>query len=195
VSADGPGRQYLDALARELRVGWRYRRRALAEIAAHFDDVAECERRRGASAEEAERVAIRRLGAVGTVADEFSRSRRDALALARVRALGASAYLGAALVVACALLARLTVGDSDGHLGLETAAAIASAVAVMLIDRWPGRAGRARIALTCVSAVWIATTAALLTSGDVLFCGLTLLGVGAAVTLVYRARRLRWRPR
>jgi hypothetical protein len=195
VSEKGPGREYLEALARELRVSWRYRRRVIAEIAAHIDEAVERERRLGAGMEEAERVAVRRLGPVGTVADGLAGAHREAVAAARERALRTIASVGAAVVVACASLARLTTGDSDAHLGLEAAAAIAVAIAVLLIDVSQRASRHAGVALACVTAFWIATTAALVSDGEIAFCGITLLAVGAAATIVYGARRVRFRPR
>jgi hypothetical protein len=194
VSECGPGREFLDALARELRVGWRYRRRVIAELADHLDEAVERERRLGAGAEEAERVAIRRLGAVGVVADRLVAARREAVALARERALGTLVTIVAALVVACASVARAATGDSDAHLGVEAAAAIAGAVAVLLTDACPRASRRVGIALVGVIAVLIAAATVVASDGDVTFCGLTLLGVGGIATVRRCGRRLRWRP-
>jgi hypothetical protein len=167
----------------------------LAEIAGHIEDVAERERRRGAGAQDAERVAIRRLGSARAVAAELSAARRETIALARQRALRWMAYLAAVLVLACASLARLTTGDADGHLGLEVVAAVAALIAVLLIDGWRRAGARVGSAVVCVVGVWIAASAALVGAGDVAFCGQVLLGVGGAATILHAARRVRLGPR
>jgi hypothetical protein len=195
VNENGPGREYIEALAGELRVGWRYRRRVLAEIAAHLEDGVERERRLGAAPDEAERLAIQRLGPVGRVAEELDRAHREGFVLARVRMLRILSNLGAALVVACASLAGLATGDSDGHLGLEAAAAITAAMAFLLVDTSQRTSRYVAIALGCVVLAWTATTAALVSDGELEFCALTALGVGAGATLVYWARRAGLTPR
>lgn len=190
MSEEQPGRFYLEALARELSVGRRYRRRALAEIADHIDEVCERERHRGASAEEAERIALLRLGAVEVVAGDLSIAWREAVMLARVRALRLIAVFGAVLVVACASLAGLVLGGSDEHLGAEAVSAVCAALALMLIDG--RRRGFARVGalLLGVIVVWIAVSAVLISDGDVAYCGSVLLAVSGTAALAYGARRL-----
>jgi hypothetical protein len=72
VSATGPAQEYLHALNRELRVGRRYRRRVLQELAGHIEDAAARERGLGLSADQAQRRAVERLGSIGTVAERIS---------------------------------------------------------------------------------------------------------------------------
>jgi hypothetical protein len=195
MNENGPGREYLEALAGELRVGRRYRRRVLAEVAAHLEDAAERERRLGAGPDEAEHLAIQRLGPVGSVAEELAGAHREGFVLARVRTLRRISTFGAALVLACALLARVATSDSDGHLGLEAAAAVTAAMVLLLVDTSQRAPRYVAIALACVVLAWTATTAALLSDGEFEFCALTALGVGAGATFVYWARRARFTPR
>jgi hypothetical protein len=85
VSGAGPAQKYLEAVGQELRVGRRYRRRVLAELASHIEDAAEREQELGLSSHEAQRHAIERVGAPETVAEHFSRARASD---ARARASG-----------------------------------------------------------------------------------------------------------
>ena len=80
---------YLDAMGRALRVGPLRRRRIRAEIEAHLADDAAAERGAGATAEEAARRAIARLGPPAELAGRFAAELAPARARARLRmALG-----------------------------------------------------------------------------------------------------------
>lgn len=194
MNEPGDARDYLEALARELRVGRGYRRRALAEIAGHIDDIVEQERRRGTSTEEAERVAVRRLGSVSVVARELCTSRRETLAQCRERRRTTLAILGAAVVVACATFAKLATGKPDDHLGLEAVAAISSAIALFACGSRV-LSQRTRPVLAAVAGVWIGTSAVLAGDGDLVYCGLVAGLVAASAAAVVWTRRLGWRLR
>jgi hypothetical protein len=105
-------------------------------------------------------------------------------------------YVGACLVVACATLAPLSAPDSsDGHLGLEVSAALATALGVLLIDAWSSAAKRVAAVLAGVACVWIAAVVILVRDGDVLFCAQVFGGVLIASMLLSATRRLSLRAR
>lgn len=191
MSGTGPAREYLDAVGQELRVARRYRRRVLAELAAHIEDAAEREQRLGLSAEDAQRRAIERVGPADTVAERFTVTRR----LGRERGVRMLANLGACLVLACATLAPLIAADSDGHLWLEVSATLAAALTVLLLDLSPWASKRVAVVSAAVACVWIAAAVALVRDGDVLFCVQVFGGVLIASTLLAVTRRLSLRPR
>jgi uncharacterized membrane protein YeaQ/YmgE (transglycosylase-associated protein family) len=195
VSATGPAQEYLHALNRELRVGRRYRRRVLQELAGHIEDAAARERGLGLSADQAQRRAVERLGSIDTVAERISTTRRASRTGARERCVRFMAYLGACVVLACASLLPLVAGDSDGHLGLEVAAALTAAAAVLLVDLWTLTSRRVSAVLVGLGCVWAAAAVALIRDGDALFCAQVFAGVLGAAVLLSVARRLRLRPR
>jgi hypothetical protein len=195
VSAADPAREYLDAVGRELRVGRRYRRRVLAELAGHIEDASERERRLGTGAEQAQRRAIERVGSVDAVAARFSTTHRSSRAGLREKRVRSMAYLGACVVLACAALAPLATGNSDGHLGLEVAATLVAAVAVLLLDIWMWTAKRVSALLAGVVGVWIAGGVILVRDGDPLFCGQVFAGALIAAVVLSATRRLNLRPR
>ncbi|TMK99160.1 MAG: hypothetical protein E6G34_06615 [Actinobacteria bacterium] len=190
MSVKGPAKEYLEALSDELRVGGRYRRRVLEELASHIDDAAERDQARGMSVEEAQRRAIERVGPVPAVAERFSTTRRLWRASACGRGVRVMAYLGAAVVLVCALAAPFTIRDSDGHLGLEVTAALIAAVALLLFDLWTPTSKRALTVLAGVVGVWLAAGVRLVSDGDVLFCVQVYGCVLAAAVLLSARRRL-----
>ena len=191
MSGAGPAQEYLEAVGQELRVGRRYHRRVLEELAAHIEDAAEREQRLGLSAEDAERRAIERVGPADTVAERFTTTG----CRARERPVRVMANLGACLVLACATLAPLTAGDSDGHLWLEVSATLAAALAVLLLDVRPWASRRASVVPAGVAGVWIAVLVILIRDGDVAFCAQVFGGVLLASMLLSATRRLSLRPR
>ena len=195
MSSPGPTQEYLDAIDKELRVGRRYRRRILAELADHIEEGSERERRHGMSAEQAQRRAIERVGGVAAVAEHFSTTHRDFRASERAKGIRLMAYLGACVVLACATLAPLATGDSDSHLGLEISATIAAALAVLLLDLSGWASKRVSALLAGVAGAWIAAAAILVRDGDALFCGQVLGGVLIAAALLSATRRVNLRPR
>jgi hypothetical protein len=196
VSRADPAQKYLEAVGQDLRVGRRYRRRVLEELASHIEDAAEREQRLGLSAEDAQLRAIERVGAPKTVAERFSSARRAARASARERRVRLMGYVGAGLVVACATLAPLNAPDSsDAHLWLEVSATLAAALAVLLLDVWAWASKRVSAVLAGVACVWVATFVILVRDGDVVFCGQVLGGVLLAAMLLSATRRLSLRPR
>jgi hypothetical protein len=190
-----PARDYLDSVGRELRVGRRYRRRVLSELAGHIEDASEREQRLGMGAEQAQRRAIERIGSVDAVAARFSTMHRSSRARQREKRVRSMAYMGAIVVVACAALAPVATGDSDGHLGLEAAATVVAAVAVLLLDTWMGTSKRVSALLAGVVGVWIAGAVILVRDGDPLFCGKVFAGALIAAVLLSATRRLSLRPR
>jgi hypothetical protein len=98
-------------------------------------------------------------------------------------------------VLACATLAPLATGDSDGHLGLEISATIAAALAVLLLDLSEWASTRVSALLAGVAGAWIAAAAILVRDGDALFCGQVLGGVLIAAVLLSAARKVNLRPR
>jgi hypothetical protein len=195
VSTAGPTQEYLDAVGKELRVGRRYRRRILTELADHIEEGSERERRHGMSAEQAQRRAIERVGGVATVAEHFSTTHRDSRASMRGKGIRLTAYLGVFVVLACITLAPLAAGDSDSHLGLEISATIAAALAVLLLDLSVWASQRVSALLAGVVGVWIAAAVVLVRDGDALFCGQVFAGVLIAAALLSAARRVTMRPR
>jgi hypothetical protein len=182
--------EYLAALAGELRMGARYRRRVLHELSMHLEDAVAAEQRRGLSPEEAERRALERLGELQAVADEFVAARRLWIASVQERAIRLAGYASAAVVVGCASLERLLTGDPDGHIGIELAVAIVSVVAILVIERAARARVCARATLLSVAGVWVTGTVLLISGGDVLFCLLVLGGVLGAGMLLYSARSI-----
>jgi hypothetical protein len=89
--------EYLAAISRELRVRRRYRRRVLAELAAHIEDAVADERSRGASTEEAVRRSLDRLGGAEALAAGLTVAHRDSIAVTQRRAIRLTGYLGAAV--------------------------------------------------------------------------------------------------
>src|SRR5262249_2522946 len=151
--------------------------------------------RLGLSAEEAQRRAIEQVGSVDAVAERFSTTRRQLQTGARERGVRLIAYLGAFVVLACTSLLPVFAGDSDRHLGLEVAAALTAAVAVLLLDIWASTSRRVSTVLAGVGCVWVGAAVALIRDGDALFCAQVLGGVLAAAVLVSAARRFSLRPR
>jgi len=92
--------EYLSELEGSLRVGRRAKRRILDEIEAHLRDAAASEQAHGMSREEAERLAIDRLGGAALFSAQFARmpSRRLAVGLAACVAL--VGMVSAAIVLA-----------------------------------------------------------------------------------------------
>ena len=195
MSGAGPAQKYLEAVGQELRVGRRYRRRVLEELASHIEDAAGREQQLGLSSHDAQRRAIERAGAPETVAKHFSCAHRVVRASTRKRRVRLMGYVGACLVVACATLAALTAPDSsDGHLGLEVSATLAAALAVLLLDAWSWAAKSVAAVLAGVACVWIAAVVILVRDGDVLFCAQVFGGVLLAAILLSATRRLSLRP-
>jgi hypothetical protein len=196
VSGAGPAQKYLAAVEKDLRVGRRYRRRVLEELASHIEDAAEQEQRLGLSADDAQRRAIQRVGSPETVAARFSSARRAARTTVHERRVRLMGYVGACLVVACAVLAPLAAPDSsDGNLGLELSPVLVAVLAVLLLDAWAWASKRASAVLAGVASVWLAAVVTIIRDGHVLFCAQVFGGVLLAALLLSATRRLSLRPR
>lgn len=83
--SDDPRRRFLGALKRELPGGPLVRRRVLAEVTAHLEDILAELEAAGVAEDEAVPEALRRLGEVGTIATAFRQTQSSRRRSSRLR--------------------------------------------------------------------------------------------------------------
>jgi hypothetical protein len=109
--------EYLAALARQLRVGRRSKRRILREIETHLLDAAAREEQAGCSRPEAEVRAVSRMGSVQVLAERFSRppNRKTQLVYGGVAAAILAGAIATALVFAFNPTANKRIASPPTH--------------------------------------------------------------------------------